>query len=184
MINRVNMNKLPSGKIKDLRGRRRGLVKIEKFIFLHEKYGAIWYCIYQSGRGALISTRRLNGKDFTGRKHLPPIERACRSLGSQYKYRAKEIFDRKFDLTPYQFRQLTNQNCYYCGQEPDQEMVNRNSGEKAIYIYNGLDRLDNEKGYTIDNVVPACGDCNQMKSDRNLEEFKHHVTKIANRFES
>lgn len=29
----------------------------------------------------------------------------------------------------------------------------------------GLDRKDNGVGYTISNVVPCCGRCNQMKSD-------------------
>jgi hypothetical protein len=30
----------------------------------------------------------------------------------------------------------------------------------------GLDRLDNSKGYDLDNVVPCCGDCNRLRGDR------------------
>jgi hypothetical protein len=30
----------------------------------------------------------------------------------------------------------------------------------------GMDRMDSSKGYFIGNVVPCCGDCNTMKSDK------------------
>lgn len=30
----------------------------------------------------------------------------------------------------------------------------------------GCDRVDNSKGHTVDNVVPACADCNIMRGDR------------------
>jgi hypothetical protein len=30
----------------------------------------------------------------------------------------------------------------------------------------GCDRIDNAKGHTLDNIVPACGDCNVMRGDR------------------
>lgn len=29
-----------------------------------------------------------------------------------------------------------------------------------------LDRKDNSKSYTVDNVVPCCTDCNRTKGDR------------------
>lgn len=29
----------------------------------------------------------------------------------------------------------------------------------------GLDRKDSDLGYTFDNVVPCCGDCNKIKND-------------------
>lgn len=28
-----------------------------------------------------------------------------------------------------------------------------------------LDRKDSDRGYTLDNVVPCCGDCNKIKND-------------------
>lgn len=44
---------------------------------------------------------------------------------------------------------IMNRPCYYCG------------GEGPI----GCDRIDNNKGHTRDNVVPACGLCNIVRGD-------------------
>jgi hypothetical protein len=30
----------------------------------------------------------------------------------------------------------------------------------------GMDRMDSSRGYFVGNVVPCCGDCNTMKSDK------------------
>ncbi len=34
----------------------------------------------------------------------------------------------------------------------------------------GLDRLDNDKGYTIQNVVPCCGSCNKIRGNNLTQE--------------
>lgn len=35
----------------------------------------------------------------------------------------------------------------------------------------GLDRLDNNKGYTLDNVVSMCAEHNRMKKEYSLEKL-------------
>ena len=35
----------------------------------------------------------------------------------------------------------------------------------------GLDRVDSNKGYTDDNVVPCCGSCNQLKNELPYKYF-------------
>lgn len=55
--------------------------------------------------------------------------------------------------------ELTLGNCYYCNQSPDDEYIN------------GIDRLDNNQGYNINNVVTCCRDCNFAKGIANLETF-------------
>lgn len=47
----------------------------------------------------------------------------------------------------------------------------------ALYI-NGIDRKDSSKGYTIDNCVPCCTECNTMKSDLPLDVFYNRIDKI------
>ncbi len=95
---------------------------------------------------------------------------------ARYRRHAKTS-DRKFTLSKEQFRELVKQNCYYCGQEPNQ--IYKSQNQTGEYIYNGLDRIDNTKGYIVDNVVPCCGVCNWMKRDLSQIEFLSHVDQIT-----
>lgn len=72
-----------------------------------------------------------------------------------------------WELTKEQFRELTSSPCYYTGRLPSQ--IKRAAG--GDYIYNGVDRLDSSKGYTVDNCVPCIGRVNEMKMDSAYEEF-------------
>jgi len=70
-----------------------------------------------------------------------------------------------FDITEELFAELINKDCIYCGRS-------------AIPKRNGLDRIDNNKGYLIDNVVTCCFVCNQMKGKRTVDEFMNHIKRI------
>ncbi len=60
------------------------------------------------------------------------------------------------------FYELIKQPCDYCQQPPTLETT-------GVW----LDRLDNTKGYELDNVVPCCGRCNTSKSNNfTPEEWK------------
>ena len=43
---------------------------------------------------------------------------------------------------------------------------------------NGIDRMNNNIGYEISNVVPCCSVCNKMKSSLSKEEFLTQICKI------
>lgn len=49
-------------------------------------------------------------------------------------------------------------------------------------VYNGIDRVDNSKGYIKGNCVSCCSICNTMKLSLNLEDFKEHINKIYKKF--
>ena len=70
---------------------------------------------------------------------------------------------------------MFSQPCYYCNRPPS-NVRTRTSGVKVTY--QGLDRIDNEKGYIKDNVVPCCKHCNAFKLDRTQEELYQHVEEI------
>lgn len=81
-----------------------------------------------------------------------------------------------FELTFNQFVELSESNCYYCDDEPASKFkANRNSG---IWISNGIDRVDSTKGYTKNNTVSCCKQCNTMKMDYSIKEFYDKVCKI------
>lgn len=93
---------------------------------------------------------------------------ARNGLYATYRRSCAGYRDIPFELTKEQFFTLTQQNCYYCNKPPSQIKKSKVS----FYVYNGVDRVDNTKGYTIDNVVSSCGPCNSLKSGVTLEMAK------------
>jgi len=79
-----------------------------------------------------------------------------------------------------QAKKLFKQPCYYCGLEPAQ--IAHDKGMKGSFIYNGLDRVDNTKGYAPDNVVPCCKHCNSAKRCMTITEFEGWVRRIHAHF--
>lgn len=59
--------------------------------------------------------------------------------------------DLSFDITLEQYVQLSAQVCWYC-HEMD-----------SVNPLIGVDRIDNHRGYVMDNLVPCCIVCNNMK---------------------
>lgn len=72
-----------------------------------------------------------------------------------------------FEITRDQFAEFWQKPCYYCG-------------DPILTV--GLDRLDNRKGYTMDNVVSCCAECNAMKSKLDPCRFVAKCQTIAERF--
>ncbi len=85
-----------------------------------------------------------------------------------------------FELTRDQMSELMDKPCFYCGAEPSNSLVQHG---KQIRPYQGIDRLDNSKGYVMDNIVPCCIICNKMKKAMNETEFMSHVRAIVSRRE-
>jgi len=79
-----------------------------------------------------------------------------------YKANAK-VRDIDFELSFEEFASFWQKDCHYCG-----------GTVKSI----GLDRLDSFGKYELGNVVPCCGDCNYMKSQKNKTAFIEHCAKI------
>lgn len=76
---------------------------------------------------------------------------------------SREIY---FSIDISDFVLIIKKDCYYCGVEPRMKLK-----DNLDFLYNGLDRIDNEKGYQIDNVVPCCWDCNRAKGRKSLSDF-------------
>lgn len=82
-----------------------------------------------------------------------------------------------WEISIEEFTRLASNKCYYCGSGPSNLLHEpRFNGD---FTYNGLDRMDNLRGYTLDNVVPCCWVCNRMKSKMSLKEFLEHISKIC-----
>ena len=110
-----------------------------------------------------------------GRQSHPFSAAAFNSLFRSMESGAKRR-DLEWSLNEEQVMDLTKQNCYYCGIGPQQE--HQRIGCNGSYIYNGLDRIDNAKGYITDNIVSCCKYCNFAKHDRSLEDFMIWISRI------
>lgn len=117
-------------------------------------------------------------------------ESGFNSIFSVYRRNAKVrnyVFDESKEFL-LEFKKLTKENCNYCGNPPYQKVSsNCKSYTKegkihSTYIYNGLDRIDNNKGYEFGNVVACCGICNRAKDIMSLDEFKDWINKVHKRF--
>jgi hypothetical protein len=74
----------------------------------------------------------------------------------------------EWHLTEEQFRVLVLSPCHYTGRLPS--LVHRSSGGAQVVV-NGIDRLDNSKGYEAGNCVPCCADVNYAKRALSPADF-------------
>lgn len=115
----------------------------------------------------------LNGKKWTESHRLEKGQPAFNRIYKRYQLNAK-VKNRCFTLEPEDFKNLLIQNCYYCG-DPPSESKNKTWDN---FMYNGIDRVNNDIGYCIENCVTCCAICNKMKLILTKEEFKNKIIKI------
>jgi hypothetical protein len=91
----------------------------------------------------------------------------------------------EFALGQTEFINLTGMPCFYCGIPPIIRSLQVHSrrviGEPrayAIVSYNGIDRLDNSKGYMESNCVSCCKVCNRAKDIMTVKEFYEWVERV------
>lgn len=102
---------------------------------------------------------------------------AQKSLYRSYKNGAVER-DLEFSLPFDYFVEITSSACQYCGIPPSMIYRPKRVRMYGEYNYNGIDRIDNSRGYIIGNCVPCCKHCNYAKHTMTLEEFKGWVFRV------
>ena len=80
-------------------------------------------------------------------------------------------------------------DCYYCGAEPkpviethpakNKKSKNGITMVKHTTGYSSLDRADNAKGYSVDNVVSCCMACNISKGTYTHDEYIERCIRVA-----
>lgn len=125
----------------------------------------------------------INSGGVTGKQR-----RSWNSRFQGYKNGAKTR-NLSWELSLEEFINVASQSCSFCGQAArDWECVSNspsirkdspNVDPKDYTIkISGVDRLDNNLGYTLENSVPCCMYCNRAKSDMTFDQFKAHVERI------
>lgn len=73
----------------------------------------------------------------------------------------------RYDLTDEYAANITNEPCFYCGEDT------------TISRRNGIDRLDNSVGYVVENCVSCCNICNMMKKCLDPTTFVERCRQIS-----
>ncbi len=165
-----------------LTGQRFGRLTVTKRV-KSNKYGQIgWECVCDCGRikvviGAHLKSGHTKSCGCLGSGgQLPHGEGAFNAIFRNYRRGAKAR-GYGFSLTKKAFRSLTKQNCHYCGQVPARKK--KKATYNGGYIFNGVDRVNNKKGYTPSNTVTCCWVCNRMKRTMSEKEFITHTQKVV-----
>lgn len=128
---------------------------------------------FNNGMGTSCGCLALGRPNLRNRKNYG--EAAANKVFGNYKRNASKK-DMEFNITKEQALDIMSKNCYYCGMEPSRVMKSKKLyGE---FIYNGLDRKDNNEGYTLSNILPCCTYCNFKKSNDDYEEFIEWIDKV------
>src|SRR5258708_17811448 len=122
------------------------------------------------GYGRITHCLRKHLGELKQRPYIPNADRGLKSLYSSYTQNATAR-NYPFELSLEQFKEITQQNCHYCGVEPYQHVWD--------FTYNGIDRIDNAHGYTLDNVRPCCGICNYAKGKSTEQEFFAWIDRLV-----
>lgn len=113
-----------------------------------------------------------------------PGEVGFRLLFKRYNRQAAQR-SLSFDLTREEFRKLVTADCSYCGAKPSQKSQNGSSERNhrhTRFFYNGVDRINNDLGYSPSNTVSCCGICNKAKSQMSYEQFREWIARVHSRF--
>lgn len=125
-------------------------------------------CVHKE-RARLLGLSNKKGKGDSG----------ANVLYSRYKRRSL-VRGMEFNLKFDEFKNIITQNCYYCNSEPRELSLSYVTSEHGKIDFNGVDRLDNNVGYTIENSVPCCSKCNYAKHTNNVTDFIEHIKAIYN----
>ncbi len=179
---------------KEFIGKKFGRLTVLNIDHIDKKRQAIyWNCLCDCENYKSVPTCRLNNGDT---KSCGCFNLECSSklnkgkISPYYKpnnYSAKyKVFstyrcgasDRGivFDLSFEDFEKMMVKNCHYCNSEP--KKISQSSQSRSKIKYNGIDRVDSQKGYAVENCVPCCSRCNSAKSNSSLEEFEAWITQL------
>lgn len=132
-------------------------------------------------RGQTKSCGCLSADASANRRKRPDKQASFNKFYSRIKIGASRR-GYKFSLTKKYVKDICSRSCFYCGKQPSQSNgkdLNRYYGGD-LFIHNGLDRVDNTKGYIDGNVVPCCWSCNRIKGSFSIQEFQKAITGIYN----
>ncbi len=163
----------------DLVGQKFGFLTAVKFIKA-AKAGTYWElsCVCGNKVVRLASNIKKNHVHSCGCKPNRPAKEGAgfKRLFSDYRASARNR-GYIFDIEESHFKKLIESNCHYCDVSPTKRY------EKQVVhtlLANGIDRVDNNIGYTQENSIACCKNCNKAKGSLSKKEFLTLIGNIYN----
>ena len=173
----------------DETGKRYGKLLVIEYIG-----GGKFKCLCDCGNLTIQSGGKLRGsKNKNGVKSCIECSHILRRkknrsefvFGKEYsdlKRRHKELEKREGEnwdiISKNEFMKIVQKECFYCGSVGSK--LRKDNIENITYKFNGIDRINSKKGYSIDNVVSCCITCNRAKNNMGINEFMDWTHSIYN----
>jgi 5-methylcytosine-specific restriction endonuclease McrA len=165
---------------KDRTGWRVGKLVVLRISETRKSPGKVyWVCRCDCGEETTVSSWNLGaggtkscGCLVSGLK-LGPSTYARNQVCKDYKQNARKR-GHCWELTDGDFDHLTSQSCFYCELPPSTVKAMG----KSVFTYTGIDRKENELGYTPENAVPCCETCNKAKRAMPYAEFAAWIVRL------
>jgi hypothetical protein len=165
----------------DLTGERFGkLLVLRKSTEVHVgKAGRVypkWDCLCDCGVSAAFPSHYLRA----GRRSCgclspgPTVMTPTQKLFQGYQKAASQKHH-EWGLSLEEFSRLIHDSCHYCGVPPTNVCEHRGQS----MVFNGVDRVKNDVGYFLENVVSCCWICNRAKLNMTYEQFLTYLERVV-----
>src|SRR5260370_28115829 len=85
----------------------------------------------------------------------------------------------------YFFKEIADFNCFYCNTAPSNEYndfankktrVSEKGKREGLFVYSGMDRINNSWTHIEGNCFPSCITCNKFKLCRTIDEIFDRIS--------
>lgn len=196
-------------KAPDITGNRYGRLTVlrqeSNYVSPKGSVSSRWKCVCDCGvtktvlaqhllHGASVSCGCWKQEVTRKRTRHDPIDASWKLYLRHYKNGAKRR-GYIWQLTDEQAISIAGQDCGYCGTPPQLNDIGKRSylssvrfneldfdseyADKKIIFSNGIDRVQNDKGYTQENVVACCTICNVAKAALTQHEWANWALRFS-----
>lgn len=169
-------------------GKRFGRIVITAFVGIKNR-ATIWEytcdCgIVKTEQGNYLNAGRIQSCGCLRNERIGALKRgewgasAKKRLLAMYKKGAKRR-ELVWGLSNEQFYNLTQLPCHYCGCLPFNTTEKISPNSYGHFTFNGIDRINDNIGYEINNCVPCCHPCNLAKNTHTYDSFLEWIKRMV-----
>jgi hypothetical protein len=135
----------------------------------------------REARGTTFASGRIKSCGCYGeekrRESVLILDRSIPAFNTLYVHYKKGARKRGYswELSKEQFKILTSSPCHYTNRSPE-TIIKTPAGSE--YVYNGVDRINSDYGYTLENCVPCCKEVNYAKQRLSKQDFLALVKEV------